>query len=71
MNKFKKILAWVAIGCIALFALLTLVFALIYNFTGSEFSQAAWKASAWAMVVVPAFIYIMLLIYRVLDKRDK
>ena len=70
MKKFKQFLAIVAIAVISICALLTLIFALLTNFGVGDFS-AAWKASAWCMVVVPAFIYAMLLIYKVVDKRNK
>ena len=70
MKKIKQILAILAIAVVIICALLTLIFALLTNFGVGDFS-AAWKASAWCMVVVPAFIYAILLIYKVLDKRDK
>lgn len=70
MKKVKQILAILAIAIVIICALLTLIFALLTNFGVGDFS-AAWKASAWCMVVVPAFIYAILLIYKVLDKRDK
>lgn len=70
MKKIKQILAILAIAIVIICALLTLIFAMLTNFGVGDFS-AAWKASAWCMVVVPAFIYAILLIYKVLDKRDK
>lgn len=70
MKKFKQFLAIAAIAVIVICALLTLVFALLNYFGVGDFS-AAWKASAWCMVVVPIMIYAMLLIYKVVDKRDK
>ena len=70
MKQIKQILALLAIVVIIICALLTLIFALLTNFGVGDFS-IAWKASAWCMVVVPAFIYALLLIYKVLDKRDK
>lgn len=70
MRKFKQFLAIMAIAVIAICALLTLIFALLTNFGAGDFS-VAWKACAWCMVVVPTFIYAMLLIYRIVDKRDK
>lgn len=70
MKKFKQFLAIIAIAIIAICALLTLIFALLTNFGVGDFS-AAWKACAWSMVVVPAFIYAMLLVYKIVDKRDK
>lgn len=70
MRKFKQFLAISAIAVIVICALLTLVFALLNYFGAGDFS-AAWKASAWCMVVVPVVIYAMLLIYKVVDKRDK
>jgi hypothetical protein len=70
MDKIKQILALIAIAVMIICALLTLIFALLTNFGIGDFS-AAWKASAWCMVVIPCFIYAMLLIYRVLDKRER
>lgn len=70
MKKIKKFLAIAAISVMLICALLTLIFALLTNFGVGDFS-AAWKASAWCMVVFPCFIYAMLLIYKVLDKRNK
>lgn len=70
MKKIKQILAILAIAIVIICALLTLIFAMLTNFGVGDFS-AAWKASAWCMVVVPAFIYAILLIYKVLDKRAK
>ena len=70
MKKIKQILAILAIAIVIICALLTFIFAMLTNFGVGDFS-AAWKASAWCMVVVPAFIYAILLIYKVLDKRDK
>ena len=70
MKKLKRILALGAVAIMLVCALLTLIFALLTSFGVGDFSNA-WKASAWCMVVFPAFIYAMLLIYRVLDKRDK
>lgn len=68
MKKFKQFLAIAAIAVIVICALLTLIFALLTYFGFGDFSSA-WKASAWCMVVVPAFIYAMLLVYKVVDKR--
>lgn len=70
MKRIKQTLAILAIAILAICALLTLIFALLTNFGVGDFTNA-WKASAWCMVVVPCFIYAMLLIYKVLDKRDK
>lgn len=70
MKKFKQILAITAVSIMVICALLTLIFAMLTNFGVGDFS-AAWKASAWCMVVLPCFIYAMLLIYKVVDKRDK
>ena len=70
MKKIKQFLAIIAIAVVIICALPTLIFALLTNFGVGDFS-VAWKASAWCMVVVPAFIYAILLIYKVLDKRDK
>ena len=70
MDKVKKILAFLTVASLAVCALLTLIFALLDNFNVGDFS-IAWKASAWCMVVLPVLIYAMLLIYKVLDKRNK
>lgn len=69
MKNFKRFLAMAAIVIIAICAILTLVFALLTYFGVGDFS-AAWKASAWCMVVFPVLIYAMLFIYRLVDKRD-
>lgn len=70
MKKVKQFLAILALAVIILCALLTLIFALLTNFGVGDFSSA-WKSSAWCMVVIPAFIYAMLLIYKILDKRNQ
>ncbi len=70
MKKIKQILALAAVTIMILCALLTLIFAFLTYFNVGNFSDA-WKASAWCMVVIPCFIYAMLLIYKVLDKRNK
>lgn len=70
MNNIKRILAMLAVIILVICALLTLIFALLTNFGVGDFSTA-WKASAWAMVVLPGLLYAMLLIYKVLDKRNK
>lgn len=70
MKKVKRILAILAIAVMIICALLTLIFALLTSFGVGDFS-AAWKASAWSMVVIPAIIYAMLLIYKVLDSRNE
>ncbi len=68
MDKIKKILAMAAVVIMAVCAILTLIFALLTNFGAGDFTKA-WQASAWCMVVVPVFIYGMLLIYRMLEGR--
>ncbi|MFQ9514666.1 MAG: hypothetical protein ACLRZ9_02450 [Eubacterium sp.] len=70
MKKIKQILAILAIAVMVICALLTLIFALLTNFGVGDFSTA-WKASAWCMVVIPCFLYAMLLIYKVLNKNNK
>lgn len=70
MKKIKQILAILAIAVMVICSLLTLIFALLTNFGVGDFSTA-WKASAWCMVVIPCFLYAMLLIYKVLDKNNK
>lgn len=70
MDKFKRILAIIAIVIMIICALLTLTFALLTNFKVGDFN-AAFRASVWCMVVIPAFLYALLLIYRVLDKRNR
>lgn len=70
MKKVKQILAILAIVALVICALLTLVFALLTYLGVGDYS-AAWKASAWSMVVLPGIIYAMLLIYKVLDNHNK
>jgi predicted anti-sigma-YlaC factor YlaD len=70
MDKIKRILAMTAVTGIVICALLTLIFALLTNFGVGDFTNA-WKASAWCMVVIPVFIYAMLLIYRILDGKGR
>lgn len=69
MKKIKQILAIAAIAIMIVCIILTLVFAILTYAGVGDFS-AAWKASLWCMVIIPCFIYAMLLIYRVVDKRD-
>jgi hypothetical protein len=64
MDKIKKILALLAVAALIICAILTLIFALM-DYT------AAWKASAWCMVVLPCFFYAMLLVYKLLNGRGK
>ena len=68
MDKVRRTLAMIGVIVIVICAILTLIFALLTNFGVGDFSNA-WKASAWCMVVIPAFIYAMLLIYRILNGR--
>ena len=70
MRKFKQFLAISAVAVVVICALLALIFALLTYFGVGDFS-AAWKASAWCMVVIPVVVYAMLLIYKIVDKRDK
>lgn len=70
MDKIKRILAILGVAALVVFAILTLIFALLTNFHVGDFSDA-WRACAWAMVVLPVIFYAMLLIYKVLDKRNK
>ena len=71
IEKVRRFVALAAVVVLILCALLTLVFALIYNFTGSAFFATAWKASAWAMIFVPLIMYGMLLIHKVTTKNEK
>lgn len=70
MDKIKRFLAMAAVVVIVICALLTFIFALLTNFGVGDFSNA-WKASAWCMVVIPVFIYAMLLIYRMLEGKGR
>lgn len=70
MKKIQQILALAAVVIMILCALLTLVFALLTEFGVGDFT-AAWKASTWSMVVFPAFLYAVVLVYRVLQKRGQ
>ncbi len=65
MKNMQRILAIIGIVVMVLCALLTLIFALLTEFGAGDFSTA-WKASAWAMVIIPALMYAMLLLHRVL-----
>lgn len=71
VEKVRKVTALAAVIILILFAVLTLIFALIYNFTDSEFFKNAWRASAWAMIFVPLVLYAMLLIHKIVTKDEK
>ena len=79
MDKVRRTLAMIGVIVIVICAILTLIFDLFLQILDEgklhdrlgrvgDFSNA-WKASAWCMVVIPAFIYAMLLIYRILNGR--
>ncbi len=71
VEKIRRMTALVAVVILILCAVLTLVFALISYFTGSEFFASAWKASAWAMIFIPLIIYAMLIIHKVTTKNHE
>lgn len=64
MEKFKRIAALVAVVVLLVCALLTLIFALIGY-------DAAWKACAYCMVVIPIMIYVMMWLAKLLGNRNK
>lgn len=64
MEKFKRIAALVAVVVLVVCALLTLIFALIGY-------DAAWKASAYCMVIIPIMIYVMMWLAKLLENRNK
>lgn len=65
-TKMKRVLAWACIILLAGMYLLTLIFSLIK----SEFAQSMLKASLTMTFVIPVLIYAMMLIYKVLKRRD-
>ena len=62
MEKFKRIAALLAVVVLIVCALLTLIFAFMGN-------EAAWKASAYCMVIIPIMIYIMMWLAKLLENR--
>ena len=64
MEKFKRIAALLAVVVLIVCALLTLIFAFMGN-------EAAWKASAYCMVIIPIMIYIMMWLAKVYDNRGQ
>ena len=62
MDKFKRICALLAVIVLVVCAILTLVFAILKN-------KAAWKASAYCMVVIPVLLYVMMWLARLLQNR--
>ena len=62
MDKFKRICALLAVIVLVVCAILTLVFTILKN-------QAAWKASAYCMVVIPVLLYVMMWLARLLQNR--
>ena len=69
MDKAKRVLALVTVGIIVVCVILTLVFALIYNNTKSEFYKNAWMASAFCMFMLPILLWVMRWIYNLLRGR--
>ena len=64
MDKFKRICALLAVVVLIVCAILTLVFAILKY-------EAAWKASAYCMVVIPVFLYVMMWLAKLLQNRGK
>ena len=62
MEKLKRIMALLGVIVVVVFALLTLVFALLGY-------SSLWKASAYCMVVIPVIIYVMLWLAKLLENR--
>ena len=71
IERTRRILALSAVVIMILCAILTLVFAFLKFFTGSDFYASAWKASAWSMFVIPLVLYDMLLIHNLVTKNEK
>lgn len=63
----KQILAWIGIILLAGLYISTLVFALI----GSETADRLFRASIAGTILVPVFLYAMILIAKVLGNRQQ
>lgn len=70
MKKFKQISAIVAIVLMIVLVILTLVFALLTYLGVGDFNNA-WKACAWSIVVVPLFLYLMLMVQRIFNRNKE
>ncbi|RZS92748.1 hypothetical protein [Cuneatibacter caecimuris] len=64
--KIKRILAWAGILLLLAMYAITLVFSLIQ----SDFAHDMLRASMTMTFIVPIFLYAMMLIYKVLKRRD-
>lgn len=71
IERARRIVALTGVIIMALCAVLTLVFAFLKLYTNSEFYASAWKASAWAMIVIPLVFYAMLLIHKIVTRDEK
>ena len=67
MEKFKRILAILAIISLIFCALLTLNLALLTNIRVGHITNA-WRASAWSMIILPVLFYVMIWICKLLNK---
>jgi hypothetical protein len=71
IEQLRRIVALAAVVIMILCALLTLVFAFLNYFNNSEFYASAWKASAWAMFLIPLVLYAILMIHGVVTRGEK
>ena len=69
MDKLKRILALITVFIIAICIILTLVFAILAGHSDNPFYDNAWKASAFCMILLPIFIWVMFWIYNLLRGR--
>ncbi|MCR5836154.1 MAG: hypothetical protein K6G88_06600 [Lachnospiraceae bacterium] len=66
MDKLKRIACIIGVVLILSMYLITLISAIFYK----KGLENLFMASAWCTIVVPVFIYAMLLIARVLSPKD-
>lgn len=67
MKKAKPVLALIGVILLVSLYIATLVFSLIQG----ELALSLFKASVGCTILVPCLLYGMMLIYRVLDKRNQ
>ncbi len=70
MNKIKQIGAIATIAVIVICIIAAFVFGILTYTVGSKYAPAL-KASVWAMVVVPVFVYAAFMIAGVLGRKNK
>lgn len=65
--KVKRILAWLGIGFLVLMYLSTLIFSLMQG----ELAATWFKASIYCTLIIPVFLYVYVLVYKLLKKRGE